>query len=78
MDTNNDLPLVIPRQLNERLLDYDLDPNGAYGVSYGVYTQKTLPRGWNARRGESAYTYVYYCYKFTLLQQLPISSVPES
>ena len=48
MDANNDLPLVIPRQLNKRLLDYDLDPNGAYGISYGVYMQKTLPRGWNA------------------------------
>ena len=48
-----------------------MDPDGAYGITYDVYTRKTqddLPGGWNARRGESAYyAYVYYRYKFTLL-----------
>ena len=63
MDADNNLPLVIPNQLYERL--QDMDPEGAYGISYDVYTGKTeddLPGGWNARRGESIHAYVYYFY----------------
>lgn len=69
MNAGNILPFLIPHQLYERLLD--MDPDGAYGISYDVYTRKTqddLPGGWNARRGESAYcAYVYYRYNFTPL-----------
>ena len=32
---NNNLPLVIPHYLYERLLD--MDPDGAYGISYDIY-----------------------------------------
>ncbi|KAH0826469.1 hypothetical protein J3R83DRAFT_5471 [Lanmaoa asiatica] len=47
----NPLPLFIPHHLYQRLLD--MDPDGAYGISYDIYTRKTeadLPEGWHAPR----------------------------
>ena len=61
MDADNNLPLLIPPQLYERL--QNMDREGAYGISYDVYTRRTeddLPSGWNAARCESiihAYAY---------------------
>ncbi|KAG6370891.1 hypothetical protein JVT61DRAFT_10914 [Boletus reticuloceps] len=51
MDVDNNIPLIVPHQLYQRLLD--MDPGGAYGISYDIYTRKTeddLPMGWNAPR----------------------------
>ena len=80
-DNNLNLPLIIPNQLYQRL--QDMDPEGAYGILYDIYTGKTeddLLGGWNARRGESihAYVYYFYFYYFTLFQQSPILSFTES
>ena len=54
-DQANDVlrAVAIPPQLLDRLLD--MDPEGAYGISYDVFTWKTEddpPAGWNANRCE--------------------------
>ncbi|KAG9313255.1 hypothetical protein JVU11DRAFT_6720 [Chiua virens] len=46
------LPILIPHELYVTLLE--MDPGGAYGISYDVYTRKTvddLPAGWNLNSG---------------------------